>query len=177
MHACARKFLHDFPLFACKTAWRHPSGAGCGVGDQDQRVRSYRRVRARQSVELSERPVTIRRFDLLVRRELKADGVGCGDLSVVSSPHRALTFARWLGIWVPLLGSPGQHCLGRASARSPWTMLKRWRMPSGGLGSCRWLGVARSSFRTLTFNETQAGQTERSAAGRRDLARQNDSIT
>ena len=31
-------------------------------------VRSYRRVRAGQTVELSERPVTIRRFELLGRR-------------------------------------------------------------------------------------------------------------
>ena len=36
-------------------------------------VRSYRRVRAGQSVELSERPVTIRRFDLLGRRELEVE--------------------------------------------------------------------------------------------------------
>ena len=43
-------------------------------------VRSYRRVRAGQSVELSERPVTIRRFDLLGSRELEVDGVGCVDL-------------------------------------------------------------------------------------------------
>ena len=43
-------------------------------------VRSYRRVRAGQTVELSERPVTIRRFDLLGRRELEVDGVGCVDL-------------------------------------------------------------------------------------------------
>ncbi|HJY46574.1 MAG TPA: tRNA pseudouridine(55) synthase TruB, partial [Propionibacteriaceae bacterium] len=46
-------------------------------------VRSYRRVRAGQSVELSERPVTIRRFELLGRRELDVDGLSCVDLVVV----------------------------------------------------------------------------------------------
>ena len=38
-------------------------------------VRSYRQVRAGQPVELSERPVTIRKFELLGRRGLEVDGV------------------------------------------------------------------------------------------------------
>jgi tRNA pseudouridine55 synthase len=45
-------------------------------------VRSYRRVRAGESVELPERLVTIRRFELLGRRGVEVDGVGCIDLSV-----------------------------------------------------------------------------------------------
>ena len=63
-------------------------------------VRSYRRVRAGQPVELSERPVTIRRFDLLGRRELEVDGVDCVDLSVVvecSSGTYIRALARDLG--------------------------------------------------------------------------------
>jgi tRNA pseudouridine55 synthase len=63
-------------------------------------VRSYRRVRAGQPVELSERPVTIRRFDVLGRRALEADGVGCVDLRVVvecSSGTYIRALARDLG--------------------------------------------------------------------------------
>ena len=63
-------------------------------------VRSYRRVRAGQSVELSERPVTIRRFELLGRRELEVDGISCVDLVVVvecSSGTYIRALARDLG--------------------------------------------------------------------------------
>jgi tRNA pseudouridine55 synthase len=63
-------------------------------------VRSYRRVRAGESVELSERPVTIRSFELLGRRAIELDGVGCVDLSVVvecSSRTYIRALARDLG--------------------------------------------------------------------------------
>jgi hypothetical protein len=56
-------------------------------------------------VELSERPVSIRRFEVLDRREVEVDGVGCVDPRVVIESHRALTFERWLGISAPLSGS------------------------------------------------------------------------
>jgi hypothetical protein len=83
-----------------KPAWRHPSAAGRGVAIKINGVRSYRRVRAGQTVELSERPVTIRKFDLLGRRELEVDGGPCVDLSVVaecSSGTYVRALARDLG--------------------------------------------------------------------------------
>ena len=46
-------------------------------------VRSYKRVRAGESVALSERAVSIRRFDALDRKELRVDGVACVDLRVL----------------------------------------------------------------------------------------------
>ena len=42
--------------------------------------------------------------------------------------------------------------------RSRWTRLRRWRRPSGRLRIVPLDRVVRSSFPTLTVNETQAGQ-------------------
>jgi tRNA pseudouridine55 synthase len=123
-------------------------------------VRSYRRVRAGQSVELSERPVTIRRFDLLGRREPTVDGVSCVDLSVVvecSSGTYVRALARDLGAALGV----GGHL----------TTLRRTRVGAFALDEAQTLEqadrglrilpldrVVRSSFPTLTVNETQAGQ-------------------
>jgi tRNA pseudouridine55 synthase len=123
-------------------------------------VRSYRRVRTGQSVELSERPVTIRRFELLGRRELIVDGVGCVDLGVVvecSSGTYIRALARDLGAALGV----GGHL----------TRLRRTRVGAFTLGQAQTLGEAEgglrvvpldqvvpSSFPTLTVNETQAGQ-------------------
>ena len=123
-------------------------------------VRSYRRVRAGQSVELSERPVTIRRFELLGRRELEVDGIGCVDLSVVvecSSGTYIRALARDLGAALGV----GGHL----------TSLRRTRVGTFTLDEAQTLEeaerelrivpldrVVRSSFATLTVNETQAGQ-------------------
>jgi len=63
-------------------------------------VRSYRRVRAGQAVELPERPVTIDRFDVRRRQELEANGVPCVNLDVViecSSGTYVRALARDLG--------------------------------------------------------------------------------
>jgi len=123
-------------------------------------VRSYRRVRTGQSVELSERPVTIRRFELLGRRELIVDGVSCVDLGVVvecSSGTYIRALARDLGTAFRV----GGHL----------TRLRRTRVGAFTLGQAQTLGEAEgglrvvpldqvvpSSFPTLTVNETQAGQ-------------------
>ncbi len=121
-------------------------------------VRSYRRVRAGQSVELSERPVTIRRFELLGRRELAVDGISCVDLVVVvecSSGTYIRALARDLGAALGV----GGHL----------TSLRRTRIGTFTLDQAQTLEeaerelrivplerVVRSSFATLTVNETQA---------------------
>jgi tRNA pseudouridine55 synthase len=121
-------------------------------------VRSYRRVRAGQPVELSERPVTIRRFELLGRRELEADGVGCVDLSVVvecSSGTYIRALARDLGAALEV----GGHL----------TTLRRTRVGAFTLDTAQTLEeaarelrivsldhVVRECFATLTVTEIQA---------------------
>jgi tRNA pseudouridine55 synthase len=123
-------------------------------------VRSYRRVRAGQAVELSARPVTICRFELLGRREFEVDGISCVDLVVVvecSSGTYIRALARDLGTALRV----GGHLI----------TLRRTRVGSFTLDSAQTLEaasqelkimpldrVARSSFPTLTVNETQAGQ-------------------
>jgi tRNA pseudouridine55 synthase len=123
-------------------------------------VRSYRRVRAGQSVELPERPVTIRRFDLLGRREVEADGIACVDLRVViecSSGTYVRAVARDLG--------------GALGVGGHLTTLRRTRVGAYNLSHAQTLEeaerdlrsvpldqVVRSSFAVLTVNETQASQ-------------------
>lgn len=45
--------------------------------------RAYARVRAGEQVELAARPVSVRRFELLARRDLVVDGIAVVDLDVV----------------------------------------------------------------------------------------------
>jgi tRNA pseudouridine55 synthase len=100
MHACARKFLHDFPLFACKTAGDILQVRSAVSAIKIGGVRSYRRVRVGQAVELPERPVTIGKSDLLHRRKLLANEVPCVDLHMVvecSSGTYVRALARDLG--------------------------------------------------------------------------------
>jgi tRNA pseudouridine55 synthase len=123
-------------------------------------VRSYRRVRAGQPVELSERPVTIRKFELLGRRELEVEGVGCVDLRVIvecSSGTYIRALARDLGAALGV----GGHLAA----------LRRTRVGTFTLGQAQTLGEAEgglrivsldqfvpTNFPTLTVNETLAGQ-------------------
>jgi tRNA pseudouridine55 synthase len=123
-------------------------------------IRSYRRVRSGQSVELAERPVTIRRFDLVGRRGVEVDGVGCVDLSVVvecSSGTYVRALARDLGAALGI----GGHL----------SSLRRTRVGAFTLDEAQTLGeaeqrlrivpldrVVRGSFPTLTVSETQASQ-------------------
>jgi tRNA pseudouridine55 synthase len=123
-------------------------------------VRSYRRVRAGQPVELVERPVTIRRFDVLCRRELVVDGVDCVDLSVVvecSSGTYIRALARDLGAALAVgghLSSLRRTRVGTFTLDEAQTLEEAERelriMPLDR--------VVRSSFPTLTVNEAQASQ-------------------
>jgi tRNA pseudouridine55 synthase len=121
-------------------------------------VRSYRRVRAGQSVVLSERPVTIRRFDTLGRRELEADGVSCVDLSVAvecSSGTYIRALARDLGA---ALGVGGHLTTLRRTRVGAFTLTEAQTLEEaeGELRIVPLDQVVRSSFRTLTVNEAQA---------------------
>jgi tRNA pseudouridine55 synthase len=122
-------------------------------------VRSYRRVRAGESVELPERLVTVRRFELLGRRGVEVDGVGCIDLSVAvecSSGTYIRALARDMGAALGV----GGHL----------TTLRRTRVGAFTLDEAQTLEeaerelrimsldrVVRSSFPTVTVSETQAG--------------------
>jgi tRNA pseudouridine55 synthase len=123
-------------------------------------VRSYRRVRAGQSVKLAERPVTIRRFDLLGRRGLEVDAVGCVDLSVVvecSSGTYVRARARDLGA---ALGVGGHLSSLRRTRVGAFTLGEAQTMEDAerGLRIMPLDRVVRTSFPTLTVNKTQAGQ-------------------
>jgi tRNA pseudouridine55 synthase len=123
-------------------------------------VRSYRRVRAGESVELPERPVTIRRFDLLGRRGLEVDGVGCVDLSVVvecSSGTYIRALARDLGA---ALGVGGHLAALRRTRVGVFTLSEAQTLEAAerGLKIMSLDRVVRTSFPTLTVGETQAGQ-------------------
>ena len=72
-----------FLCFACKTAGDILQVRSAVSAIKIDGVRSYRRVRVGQAVELPERPVTIGKFDLLDRRKLLADEVPCVDLHMV----------------------------------------------------------------------------------------------
>ena len=122
-------------------------------------VRSYRRVRAGQSVELSERPVTIRRFELLGHRQLEVDGVTCVDLSVVvecSSGTYIRALARDLGT---ALGVGGHLTALRRTRVGTFTLNEAQTLEEAeeGLRIVPLERVVRSCFTTLTVNETQAG--------------------
>jgi tRNA pseudouridine55 synthase len=123
-------------------------------------VRSYQRVRAGEAVELSERPVTIRRFDLLGRLDLEVDGVGCVDLSVVvecSSGTYIRALARDLGAALGVgghLSSLRRTRVGAFRLDEAQTLEEAER----GLRIVPLDRVVRSSFSTLMVNETQAWQ-------------------
>jgi tRNA pseudouridine55 synthase len=121
-------------------------------------VRSYRRVRAGQSVELAARKITISRFDALDQQELKIDGVSCIDLEVIvecSSGTYVRALARDLGAALGV----GGHL----------TSLRRTRVGMFTLDEAQTLEeaerqlrimlmdhVARASFSTLTVTDAQA---------------------
>jgi tRNA pseudouridine55 synthase len=123
-------------------------------------VRSYRRVRAGQSVELSERPVTIRRFELLGRRELQVDGITCVDLIVVvecSSGTYVRALARDLGA---ALGVAGHLSSLRRTRVGAFTLDESQTVEEAerGLRIAPLDEVVRSSFPTLNVTETQASR-------------------
>jgi tRNA pseudouridine55 synthase len=123
-------------------------------------VRSYRRVRAGQSVELSARAVTVRRFDVLDQQELEVDGLSCIDLRVAvecSSGTYIRALARDLGA---ALGVGGHVSSLRRSRVGGFTLHEAQSLAEaeGGLRIVPLDQVVRSSFPTLAVNETQAGQ-------------------
>jgi tRNA pseudouridine55 synthase len=120
-------------------------------------VRSYRRVRAGQPVELSERPVTIRRFDVLGRRELEAERVICVDLSVVvecTSGTYIRALARDLGA---ALGVGGHLTTLRRTRVGAFTLSEAQTLEEaeGGLKIVPLDRVVRGIFPTLIVNESQ----------------------
>ena len=121
-------------------------------------VRSYRRVRAGQSVELSARPVLIRRFEMLDQQQLEVNGVGCIDLKVVvecSSGTYIRALARDLGA---ALGVGGNLTTLRRTRVGTFT-LKEAQTLAEAERQARIMPidqVARSTFATLTVTEDQA---------------------
>jgi tRNA pseudouridine55 synthase len=123
-------------------------------------VRSYRRVRAGQSVELSARPVTIRRFDLVGLRELEADGVACVDLRVVvecTTGTYVRALARDLGA---ALGVGGHLTTLRRTRVGEFTLDEAQTLEEaeGALKIMPLDRVVRESFATLIVNQVQAAQ-------------------
>jgi tRNA pseudouridine55 synthase len=121
-------------------------------------VRSYRRVRAGQSVELSARPVTIRRFDVLDQQKVDVDGVSCIDLKVVvecSSGTYVRALARDLGA---ALGVGGHLIALRRTRVGTFTLddAQTLEKAERQLRIMAMDHVARTSFSTLTVTETQA---------------------
>jgi tRNA pseudouridine55 synthase len=121
-------------------------------------VRSYRRVRAGQSVELSARPVTIRQFDVLDQQELGVDGVSCFDLKVVvecSSGTYIRALARDLGA---ALGVGGHLATLRRTRVGIFTLDDAQTLEDAErqLRIMPMNRVARTSFATLTVTDAQA---------------------
>jgi tRNA pseudouridine55 synthase len=121
-------------------------------------VRSYRRVRAGQSVELSARPVIVSRFDQLGLRECEADGIVFIDLRVVvecSTGTYVRALARDLGA---ALGVGGHLTTLRRTRVGAFTLDGAQTLEDAerGLRIMQLDRVVRSSFATLAVNETQA---------------------
>jgi tRNA pseudouridine55 synthase len=121
-------------------------------------VRSYKRVRTGQAVELSARPVTIRRFDLLGLQAHGVDGVACIDLRVVvecSTGTYVRALARDLGAALGV----GGHLTSLLRTRvGPFTLDQAQTLEEAErqLRIMPLDRVARSSFATLTVTEAQA---------------------
>jgi tRNA pseudouridine55 synthase len=121
-------------------------------------VRAYRRVRAGQSVELSARPVLIRRFEMLDQQQLEVNGVGCIDLSVVvecSSGTYVRALARDLGA---ALGVGGHVTTLRRTRVGTFTVndAQTLEEAEAGLKIMSMEHIASDCFTTLTVDEMQA---------------------
>jgi tRNA pseudouridine55 synthase len=121
-------------------------------------VRSYARVRSGQDVALARRPVIIHRLEVVARHDLDANGVAVVDLDVVvecSSGTYVRALARDLGT---TLGT-GAHLTALRRTRVGAFSLERSQTleeAEQGLKIMPLQDVVRSSFATLTINETQA---------------------
>jgi len=121
-------------------------------------VRSYAKVRSGQDVVLSPRQVIIHKFDVLDRRDLEVDGVTVVDLDVIvecSSGTYVRALARDLGT---TLGTGGHLTALRRTRVGPFTLEQAQTIDEAerGLRIVPLADVVRSSFATLTVNETQA---------------------
>ena len=121
-------------------------------------VRSYAKVRSGQDVVLSPRQVIIHKFEVLDRRDLEVDGVTVVDLDVIvecSSGTYVRALARDLGT---TLGTGGHLTALRRTRVGPFTLEQAQTIDEAerGLRIVPLADVARSSFTTLTVNETQA---------------------
>ena len=121
-------------------------------------VRSYAKVRSGQDVVLSPRQVIIHKFEVLDRRDLEVDGVTVVDLDVIvecSSGTYVRALARDLGT---TLGTGGHLTALRRTRVGPFTLEQAQTMDEAerGLRIVPLADVVRSSFATLTVNETQA---------------------
>jgi tRNA pseudouridine55 synthase len=122
-------------------------------------VRSYRRVRAGQSVELAERAVSIRRFDVLDQQGLDVDGVGCVDLSVIvecSTGTYIRALARDLGA---ALGVGGHLTRLRRTGVGPFHISEAQTLEEAeqGLFVMPLNRVVRRNFAIQTIEEDQVG--------------------
>ena len=121
-------------------------------------VRSYAKVRSGQDVVLSPRQVIIHKFEVLDCRDLEVDGVTVVDLDVIvecSSGTYVRALARDLGT---TLGTGGHLTALRRTRVGPFTLEQAQTMDEAerGLRIVPLADVVRSSFATLTVNETQA---------------------
>jgi tRNA pseudouridine55 synthase len=121
-------------------------------------VRSYAKVRSGQDVVLSPRQVIIHKFEVLDRRDLEVDGVSVVDLDVIvecSSGTYVRALARDLGT---TLGTGGHLTALRRTRVGPFTLEQAQTIDEAerGLRIVPLADVVRSSFATLTVNETQA---------------------
>jgi tRNA pseudouridine55 synthase len=121
-------------------------------------VRSYAKVRSGQDVVLSPRQVIIHKFEVLDRRDLEVDGVPVVDLDVIvecSSGTYVRALARDLGT---TLGTGGHLTALRRTRVGPFTLEQAQTIDEAerGLRIVPLADVVRSSFATLTVNETQA---------------------
>ena len=121
-------------------------------------VRSYARVRSGQDVALPPRPVTVDRLEVVGRRDLQASDVDVVDLDVVvecSSGTYIRALARDLG---SALGTGGHLTALRRIGARPFTIEQAQTLAEAerGLRIVLMEDVVRTSFATLTVNETQA---------------------
>lgn len=121
-------------------------------------VRSYAKVRAGEHVELRARPVTVRRLELLARRDLQVDRVACVDLDVVvecTSGTYIRALARDLGA---ALGCGGHLVALRRTAVGPFGLDEAHDVlgTAGPLPLIPMAEVAARNFATVVLTPEQA---------------------
>jgi tRNA pseudouridine55 synthase len=120
-------------------------------------VRSYARVRSGEDVALAARPVTVRRFAVLARRDSQAeDGTRVVDLDVAvecSSGTYVRALARDLGA---ALGAGGHLTALRRTRVGPFALAEAQRLDGDDVAVTTIAEVARRCFPSLDLNADQA---------------------